>query len=161
MESSPQSGSDIGSHIAIVIVTVVNLIFIVFFHQYIAWYTIEPGIGVTRLSLLTDGYFTWLPIPIVASIVAIAAYTMMIFYDRFWFRMIAQIVVNIFGIAVVVSLVSIFPFDFTVIPNATVADVAPTVVTTFLLFMAVVYGVTAVVMFARLVRHYAVRQGTG
>ena len=161
MESPPQSSSEIGSHLAIIFVTVANLIFIVFFHQYIAWYTIEPGGGVTRLSLLTEGYFTWLPIPIVASIVAIAAYTMMIFYDRFWFRMVAQIVVHIFGIAVVVSLVSIFPFDFSVIPNVIVGDVAPTAVTAFLLSMAVIYVVTAIVMFVRLVRHYAVKQGTG
>ena len=142
MESSPQSRSEIGSHIAIIVVTVANLIFITLFHQYIAWYTIEPGGSVTRLSVLTEGYFTWLPIPIAASIVAIAAYTVMIFYDRFWFRTIAQIVVHIFGIAVVVSLLSIFPFDFSVIPNATAADVVPTVVTAFLLLMAVVYVVT-------------------
>jgi len=161
MESSPQNNSEIGSHIAIIFVTVANLIFITFFHQYIAWYTIEPGGSVTRLSVLTEGYFTWLPIPIAASIVAIAAYTVMIFYDRFWFRTIAQIVVHIFGIAVVVSLLSIFPFDFSVIPNATAADVVPTVVTAFLLLMAVVYVVTAIVLFVRLVRRYAVRQGDG
>ena len=161
MESSPQSRSEIGSHIAIIVVTVANLIFITLFHQYIAWYTIEPGGSITRLSVLTEGYFTWLPIPIAASIVAIAAYTVMIFYDRFWFRTIAQIVVHIFGIAVVVSLLSIFPFDFSVIPNATAADVVPTVVTAFLLLMAVVYVVTAIVLFVRLVRRYAVRQGDG
>ena len=161
MESSPQGSSEIGSHLAIIFVTVANLIFIVFFHRYIAWYTIEPDGGVTRLSVLTDGYFTWLPIPIVASIVAIAAYTLMIFYDRFWFRMIAEIVVLIFGVAVVVSLVSIFPFDFSVIPNDTAADVAPTVLTAFLLLMVVVYVVTAIVLFVRLVRRYAVKQEVG
>lgn len=158
MESSPQSSSDIGSHMAIIIVTVVNLIFIVFFHQYIAWYTIEPGWSIIRLSVLTDAYFAWLPIPIVASIVAIAAYTAMIFYDRFWFRTIAQVVVHIFGIAVVVSLLSIFPFDFSVIPNPTAADVVPKLVTAFLLLMAVVYVVTAMVLLARLVRRYAVKR---
>ena len=39
MESSPQSRSEIGSHLAIIFVTVANLIFITFFHPYIAWYT--------------------------------------------------------------------------------------------------------------------------
>ena len=158
MESSPQSRSEIGSHLAIIFVTVANLIFITFFHPYIAWYTTGPDGSVTRLSVLTEGYFTWLPIPIAASVVAIAAYTVMIFYDRFWFRTIAQIVVHIFGIAVVVSLLSIFPFDFSVIPNAAAADVVPTVVTAFLLLMAVVYVVTAIVLFVRLVRRYAVKQ---
>ena len=108
--------------------------------------------------MLTSDYFTWLPIPITASILAIAAYTVMIFYDRYWFRTSAQIVVHIFDIAVVVSLLSIFPFDFSVIPNAAAADVVPTAVTAFLIFMAVVYGVSALVLFVRLIRRYAVRQ---
>ena len=132
--------------------TVANLIFITFFHKYIAWYTTEPDGSVTRLSMLTDDYFTWLPIPITASILAIVAYGAMIIYDRYWFPMIAQIVVHIIGIAVVVSLVSIFPFDFSVIPNATAVDIVPRVVTAFLVLMAVVYGSTALVLFARLVR---------
>ena len=152
MESSPQSCSEIGSHISIIFVTVANLIFITFFHQYIAWYTIEPDGSVTRLSMLTDAYFIWLPIPITASILAIVAYTAMIIYDRYWFRMTAQIVVIIVGIAVVVSLVSISPFDFSVIPNPTAVDVVPIVVTAFLILMAVVYGVTALVLFVRLTR---------
>jgi hypothetical protein len=77
-----------------------------------------------------------------AAILAIVAFTVMIFYDRYWFRMTAQIVLNIVGVAVVVSLVSIFPFDFSVIPNADAVDVVPKVVTGFFIFMAVVYGVT-------------------
>ena len=158
MESSPQSRSEIGTHVFMVLVTVANLILITVFHQYIAWYTTMPDGSVTRLSMLTNDYFIWLPIPITASIVAIVAYTIMIFYDRYWFRTSAQIVVHIFGIAVVVSLLSIFPFDFSVIPNAAAADVVPTAVTAFLIFMAVVYGVSALVLFVRLIRRYAVKQ---
>ena len=120
MESSPQSKpNEIGSHIAIILVTVANLILITFFHEYIAWYTIEPGRNVTRLSILTDDYFVWLPIPIAASILAIVAYTMMIVYDNYRFRTAAQIIVHIAGIVVVTSLIFIFPFDFSVIPLVT------------------------------------------
>ena len=157
MESSPQSRSEIGTHVAMILVTVANLILITVLHQYIAWYTTGPDGSVTRLSVLTDGYFIWLPIPITASIVAIVAYTLMIFYDRYWFRTAAQMVVIIFGIAVVVSLLSIFPFDFSVIPNAAAADVVPTAVTAFLIFMAVVYGVSALVLLVRLIRSYRVK----
>ena len=160
MESSPQSRSDIASHIAIIVVTLANLIIITSFDEYIAWYAREPDGGVTRLPVLTDGYFAWLPIPVFASILAIVAYSAMVFYDRYWFRTIAQIVVQIVGIAVVVSLLSVFPFDFSLIPNATVVDVAPTVVTVFLIFMAVVYGVSALVLSARLVGSYAVGRGS-
>ena len=160
MESSPQSRSEIGTHVLMILVTVANLILITVLHKYIAWYTTMPDGSVTRLSMLTDGYFTWLPIPITASIVAIVAYTIMIFYDRYWFRTSAQIVVIIFGVAVVVSLLSIFPFDFSLIPNAAAADVVPTAVTAFLILMAVVYGVSALVLFVRLIRRYAVKQET-
>ena len=158
MESSPQSRSEIGTHVLMILVTVANLILITVFHQYIAWYTTMPDGSVIRLSMLTDAYFTWLPIPITASILAIVAYTVMIFYDRYWFRTTAQIVLHVTGIAVVVSLLSIFPFDFSLIPNAAAADVVPTVVTAFLIFMAVVYGVSALVLFVRLIRRYAVKQ---
>ena len=158
MESSPQSRTgEIGSHISIIFVTVANLIFFTFFHEYIAWYTTEPNGSITRLSMLTDDYFTWLPFPITASIVAIVAYTIMIFYDRYWFRMTAQIIVSVIGIAVAVSLVSIFPFDFSVIPNATAVDVVPIVVRAFFVLLAAVYGVTALVLFVKLIRSYTVK----
>ena len=74
--------------------------------------------------------------------------------------MIAQIIVTVTGIAVAVSLVSIFPFDFSVIPNATAVDVVPIVVRAFFIFMAVFYGVSALVLFVRL-RRYTANQETG
>ena len=151
MESSPRSRcGEIASDISIIFVTVAQLIFFTFFHEYIAWYTTGPDGSVTRLSMLTDDYFTWLPFPITASIVAIVAYATMIFYDKYWFRMTAQIIVTVFGIAVAVSLVSIFPFDFSVIPNATAVEVVPIVVRVFFILLAVFYGVTALVMFVKL-----------
>ncbi len=131
MELSRRAGQ-IASDIFIILVTAANLIFFAFFHKYIAWYITGPDGSVTRLSMLTDGYFTWLPIPITASILIIVANIVMIIYDRYWFRQTAWIIFSIIGIAVTVSLVSIFPFDFSVIPNATAVDVVPIVVTVFL-----------------------------
>jgi hypothetical protein len=157
IEKRVTEGVPVAIAIAIILVTVANLIIITSFHEYIAWYAREPDGGFTRLPVLTDAYFDWLPIPVFASILAIVAYSVMIIYDRYWFRTIAQVVVQIVGVAVVVSLLSIFPFDFSVIPNATAADVAPTVLTLFLIFMAVVYGVSALVLFVRLVVRYAVK----
>ena len=160
MESSPRSRTgEISSHISMITVTVVQLIFFTRFHKYIAWYTTEPDGSVTRLSMLTSDYFTWLPIPIVASIIAIVAFTVMIFYDNYRFRMTAHIIIFIIGIAVSLSLVAIFPFDFSVIPNATAVDVVPIVVTVFFILLAVFYGVTALVQFAQL-RSYAAEQET-
>ena len=161
MESSSRNRSgEIGSHIFMVLVTVANLIFFTSFHKYIAWHTTEPDGSVTRLSMLTDGYFTWLPIAITASIIAIVAFTTMIFYDNQRFRMTAEIIVIISGVAVATSLVSIFPFDFSVIPNANAVDVVPIVVRVFFILLTVFYGAAALVMFVKLGR-YTAKQETG
>ncbi len=156
MESSPRSRSgEIATHILIIFVTLAQLIFFTFFHKYIAWYTTELDGSVTQLSMLTDDYFIWLPIAITASILAIVAFTVMIIYDNYRFRMTIQIIFSLIGIAVAVSLVSIFPFDFSVIPNATAVDVVPIVVTVFFILLAVFYGITAIVMFVKFRSHVA------
>ncbi len=161
MESSPRSRTgEISSHISMIMVTVVQLIFFTRFHKYIAWYTTALDGSASRLSMLTDDYFTWLPIPITASILVIVANIVIIIYDRYWFRQTAWIVFSLFGIAINVALVSIFPFDFSVIPNATAVDVVPIWVTVFLILMAVFYGISALVLFVKS-RSYAAKQENG
>ena len=152
MESSSQSGrcGDIASDLSIIFVTIVQLVFFTRFHEYIAWYTTEPDGSVTRLSMLTDDYFTWLPFPITASIVAIVAYTARIFHFEHRFRAAAEITVIVTGMVVALSLVFMFPFDFSVIPNATAVEVVPIVVRVFFVLLAVFYAVTALVMFGKL-----------
>jgi hypothetical protein len=156
MESSPRNRTgEIASHIFIILVTAAQLIFLTLFHKYIAWYATGADGGVTRLSMLTDDYFTWLPIMITASILVILASIVMIIYDNYRFRKTSEISFSIIGIAVTVSLVSIFPIDFSVIPNATAVDVVPIWVRVFFIFMAVFYGVSALVMFVKLRRYIA------
>jgi len=148
MEMAPRS---------VIFWTLVSIIFFTFFHKYIAWYTTTPDGSVARLPMLTDEYFIWLPIAITASILAIVAFTVMIFYDNYRFRMTAHTIGFIIGIAVVVSLVSIFPFDFSVIPNATVATVVPIAVGVLLSLQAIFYVVVAVLTFNKL-RRFTVKQ---
>jgi len=130
--------------------SVVLLIFFSFFHQYIAWYHIEPDGGVTRLSMLTNDYFIWLPILVTALAISIAANIIMIIYDRYMIREIIQIILIVIDVVVVAYLVSIFPFDFSVIPYATAADIVPVAVTIFLIIIAVGLGVWALVRFIKL-----------
>jgi hypothetical protein len=103
--------------------------------------------------MLTDEYFIWLPIAITASILAIVAYTVMIFYDKYRFRMTINLLGFIIGIAVVVSLVSIFPFDFSVIPHATAATVVPIVVRAILVLQTIFYVIVALYTFVKLRRY--------
>ena len=92
---------------------------------------------------------------ITASILVIVASIAMIIYDNYRFSRTIQIIFSIIGIAVAVSLVSIFPFDFSVIPNDTAVDVVPIVVTVFFILLAVFYAITALVMFVKLRSHIA------
>jgi len=158
MESSPRSKtSEISSDIFMILVTVANLIFFAFFHKYIAWFTTESDGSVTRLSMLTDEYFIWLPIAITASILAIVTYTVMIFNNNERFRMTAELIVIATGIIVATSLISIFPFDFSVIPNATAVNVVPIVARVFFVLLAVFYGITVLIKSIKL-RRYLARQ---
>ena len=148
-DSSGGRCGDIASDIMIILVTVIQLIFFVFFYEYIAWYTTGADGSVTRISLLTDAYSSWLPFPIAASIIVIVASVVMIVYDRYWFRQSAWILFSIMGMSVVLSLLTIFPFDFAAIPNATAAKIVPTAVTVLLILMAVFYGISALVLFVQ------------
>ncbi len=141
----------IAGYSAAIFWNVVLLIFFSFFHQYIAWYHVESDGSVTRLSMLTGDYFAWLPILVTVLVISVAANIIMIIYDRYWFREIIQIILTVIGVVVVASLVSIFPFDFSVIPNATAVDIVPVAVKVFLIIVAVGLGVGALVRFIKLI----------
>ena len=161
MESSTGGGCiEAGEDIAIILVTAAQLIFFTRFHKYISWPVTAADGTVTRLSLLTDDYFTWLPIVIAASILVIVASAVMIVYRGYWFRQVAWIGFCLIGITVTVSLLLIFPFDFSVLPNATAADLVPKVLTIFLILWATFYAIVALVMFVRLLRQYTDKQET-
>jgi uncharacterized membrane protein len=140
----------VAGYSVVIFLNVALLVFFAFFHRYIAWYSVGPDGGVTRLPILTDGYFTWLPVLVTALVVSIAAHIVLIIHDRYWLRETTQIALTVFGIAVVASLVAIFPFDFSVIPNPTVADIMPAAVTIGLIIIAFIMAVTALVRFIKL-----------
>jgi len=148
-------GGRIVGYSAAIFWSIVMLIFFAFFHQYIAWYHFEPDGSVTRLAILTGDYFNWLPILVTALVVSITANILLIIYDRYWLREIIQIILTVIGIIVIANLVSIFPFDFSTIPNATAASIMPVVVTIVLIFIAVASGVGALVRFIKFIVNVA------
>jgi uncharacterized membrane protein len=141
----------IAGYSASIIWSIVLLIFFSFFYQYIAWYQANPDGSITRLPMLTNDYFIWLPILVTVLVISIAANIIMIIYDKYWFRDIIQIVLLALDVVVVVNLVAIFPFDFSVIPNPVAADIVPVAVTIFLIIIAVGMGVWALVQFIKLI----------
>jgi len=129
---------------------VVLIVFLSFFHRYIAWYHAEPDGGITRLPLLTGAYFTWLPVLVTALAISIAANIVLIVYDRYWLREVTRIILAAIGAAVVAKLIAIFPFNFSVIPSPTTADIMPMAVTIGLVIIAVGLGIGALVRLIKL-----------
>jgi uncharacterized membrane protein len=140
----------VAGYSATIFFNVVSIVFFSFFHRYIAWYHPEPDGGVTRLPLLTGAYFTWLPVLVTALAISIAANIVLIIYDRYWLRETIHIILASIGAAVVAKLIAIFPFNFSVIPDPTAADIMPVVVTIVLIIVAVGLGIGALVRLIKL-----------
>jgi uncharacterized membrane protein len=138
---------------------IVLIIFFTSFYQYIAWYHVENGV-VTRLPMLTNDYFSWLPILVTALALSIAGNILLIVNDRYWMRGIVRIILNVIGVIVVANLISIFPFNFQIIPNPIAVEVVPTAVRIFLILIAVGLGVGAFVELVKLIVN-AARQDKG
>lgn len=137
--------------------SVILLIFFSFFHKYIAYYEIDRVGSVTtwtRFPLLTNDYYAWLPILVTTLVLSIAGHILLIIYDRYWLRQIILIALNVLAIVTVVNLVSIFPFDFYVIPSITVADIVSVVVRIVLIVVAVGIGIGSLVMFIKLIANF-------
>jgi hypothetical protein len=147
--SRTRSGRIIG-YSAAIFWNIILLIFFTFFYEYIAWYSTGADGSLTISPMLTGDYLTWLPVFAAALIICIVANIFLIVYDRYWLREAVQIILEIIGIVVVVDLVSVFPFDFSVIPDATASGVMPVAVTVVLIFAAVAFGVSALVRFIKL-----------
>jgi uncharacterized membrane protein len=140
-----------------------NIIFIIFFtmfHKYIAWYSIGTDGSLVIMPILTPDFLLWLPILITSMSVCIVANIILIIYDRYWFREAVQILLELIGLVVVIYLTIIFPFDFDVIPNVAAAEILPTVTKAVLIFVAVAFGVSAIVRFIKMVLNIENREYT-
>jgi hypothetical protein len=96
-----------------------NVVFFVlfnFYSQYIAYYQYDGGTW-SRYPILTEAFAQWLPIVSTALVAAIIGNILMIIYDGYYFRLIVRVVLNLFSLTAVISLLTIFPFDFTVFPG--------------------------------------------
>lgn len=147
-----------GSRIAGYSITIAwNLIFIIFFNffnQYIAYFESSTVNGVTtwtRYPFITDAFQSWLPIVTVALAISIVGNIILIINDRRMARDIVNIVMNLFGIAAVVSLLVIFPFDFTVFPNNDLSNILNPTVTVVLVLITIGLAIGTLVRFIKLI----------
>jgi uncharacterized membrane protein len=135
--------------------SVVLLVFFNFYRQYIAYY--EPAQNGTNTwnvhTLVTGGYSLWLPILTTTLILTIIGHAFLIAVDKYLLRQTIRIILDAFGAAVVITLLVIFPFNFSVIPNHFAADGATLGVTIALIFGAIGFVIGAIVRFITLIVH--------
>jgi len=130
------------------------LIFFNFFNQYVAYYQSETVGGVTtwiRYPFFTEDINLWLPILTATLIITIIGHLILIILDRYILREMIHIVINAFSLWTVVTLLSVFPFDFSVIPNTAAADATYLGVRIFLIFISVVVGIALLVRVIKLI----------
>jgi len=136
--------------------SIVLLIFFNFFHQYIAYYHSETVNGVTtwtRYPFFTEDINLWLPILTTALSLAIIGHIILIIFDRYTLREIVLIILDAFGLATVLTLLSVYPFDFSVIPNTTAADATYTGVRILLILISIGMGIGILVRSIKLIIH--------
>jgi hypothetical protein len=113
--------------------SVIFFVFFNFYNQYIAYYHYD-GIW-HRYPLLTESFSQWLPIVSVALVASMIGSILLIIYDGYFFRQIIRIVLNLFGLSAIISLLTVFPFDFTVFPRDLTGILNPIVITVLILII--------------------------
>jgi uncharacterized membrane protein len=95
--------------------SIAMLIFLNFFHEYIAYYHQETAGGVStwlREPLLTADFSAWLPIVNTALICGIAGHALCLAIDKYIMREGTMVILDIFSAVSITALLVIFPFDF-------------------------------------------------
>ena len=113
--------------------SVIFFVFFNFYQSYIAYYHYD-GIW-HRYPLLTESFSQWLPIVSVALVASMIGSILLIIYDGYFFRQIIRIVLNLFGLTAIISLLTVFPFDFTVFPRDLTGILTPIVIIVLILII--------------------------
>jgi uncharacterized membrane protein len=130
------------------------LIFFNFFNQYVAYYHSETVDGITtwtRYPFFTEDVNLWLPVLTTTLVISIIGHVVLIIRDRYIVREVIHIVISAFALWTVTTLLSVFPFDFTVIPDPAAADATYLGVRIFLIFLSVAIGIGLLVRVIRLI----------
>lgn len=113
--------------------SIIFFVFFNFYQSYIAYYHYD-GIW-HRYPFLTESFSQWLPIVSVVLVASIIGNILLIIYDGYFFRQIVHIVLNLFGLTAIISLLTILPFDFTVLPRDLTGILNPIVITVLILII--------------------------
>ncbi len=138
--------------------SIILLVFFNFFHEYIAYYSAETVGGVvtwTKQPFFTSDISLWLPILTTTLVISIIGHIVIIIVDREMLRRGIQIIIDGFGLATVITLITVFPFDFGVIPNAAASAATHAGVLIVLICIAVVLGISLLIRVIKLLVNIA------
>jgi len=144
----------IASSTAAIVWSAIFLVFFNFFSRYLAVYSREVVDGITRwhiYPILTPDLNLVLPILNVTLILSIVGHSIAIARDKYLGRQIILIVLNTLGMVTVLTFLRVFPFDFSVIPDAELAAIMPTVAVVVLIVITIGLGIGALVRFIKLI----------
>jgi hypothetical protein len=131
--------------------SIVLLVVLNFFHQYIAYYTYHAATkSWTWESFFTNDIHAWLPVLNIALAITIIGSIALIIVNNKVVRDSVHIIINGFNLASVLTLLVIFPFNFDVIPNSEAAGWTTLGARVFLIFIAICFGITLVARFVKL-----------
>jgi uncharacterized membrane protein len=132
---------------------IILLVFFNFFNQYVAYYngdTVNGLISWTRQPFFTSELGQWLPILNTALAVSIFCHIVMIVVDKDLLRQALHVIMDGFGLAVVITLLVVWPFDFSVIPNHGAETGITLGISILLIVLAVGIGIGLLVKFIKL-----------
>jgi hypothetical protein len=136
--------------------SIVLIIFFNFFNKYIAYYVYDSSLDKWNIQpLITNNFKAWLPILTISLIITIIGNIALIINDSFYVRNIALIVMNIFGIASVATLLTLFPFDFSVIPSADWNAILFPIIKIVLILIIIGMAIGSLVRFIKIIVHIA------
>jgi len=138
--------------------SIILLVFFNFFHEYVAYYnadTLGNVVTWTRYPFFTSEIALWLPILTTTLVISIIGHIVLIAVDRNILRQAIHIIIDGFAMATVITLVTVFPFDFDVIPNTVAAAATHIGVTVVLICIAVGLGISLVVRVIKLLVNIA------
>lgn len=132
----------------------VIIIFFNYFYEYIAYYQFENNDWV-RYPILTAEFSGWLLILTVAQAFIIVGHIILIIYDKYTLRETTLIILRLLNIAVVLSLLTIYPFDLTTVPNNIAIMLLPIVINMLLIGLIIGYVIATIVSFIKLIVNMA------
>lgn len=130
------------------------LVLLYYYNHYIAFYNFE-GTGETgaweRYPLLTQDFERWLPVVAIALLTSIIGNIILMIYDGYFFRQTVHLVIDMFAVASIISLLVIFPFDFSVLPGNDLTNLLNPIITVVLILIAAGIGIAILVRFIKMI----------